>query len=171
LFSLVSSSSSVRSGHVGLESKTGCRYDAIFADNLEALKAALRIGQSESALTFQVPGVAGGGLRRINAKPRRLKLPIEQRFFYRQPIASVEFFASDPRIYDDAEQQATTALAETPTGLTWDLSWNLSWGTPGDSGSIFAVNAGTFPTPAVFRIDGPVTNPSIENITTGKRSG
>lgn len=148
--------------------------DAAFHANLLALKQAFAPGSPEAPLDFLIPGVTapGSGLaKRCNARPRRLALPVEQRFFYRQPIAVVELFATDPRLYNAIQQSASTGLATSPSGLVWNLVWNLSWGASSSSGSIFAANGGNFPTPPVFRIDGPVTNPSIENITTGEVLG
>jgi Siphovirus-type tail component, C-terminal domain len=142
--------------------------DTAFQAAIDALKLAFAPGSPEASLVLQVPGIAGGGQRRINARPRKLALPVDvDRFFYRQPTCIIQLDATDPRIYDDALQSVATSLAATPTGHTWNNTWNLSWGTAGVSGSIFANNAGTFPTPPAFRIDGPVTNPSIENITSG----
>jgi hypothetical protein len=142
--------------------------DPSFQAAVDALKAAFAPGNPEAALVLLVPGIAGGGQRRLNVRPRKLDLPVDvDRFFYRQPIAQVQLDATDPRIYDDTQQSVVTPLAATPTGHTWNNTWNLSWGTAGVSGSIFATNTGTFPTPPTFRIDGPVTNPSIENTTYG----
>ena len=147
--------------------------DADFASRMAALKLALSPGGSEAPLSFKIPGVAGGGVRRMNARPRKLALPItvERYLLGRMPRAVVLFEATDPRLYDDSQSSASTALAATPSGHTWNNTWNLSWGSSGTSGSIFAINSGTFPTPPLFRIDGPVTNPSIENITTGETLG
>jgi hypothetical protein len=54
-------------------------------------------------------------------------------------------------------------------GLTWNLSWNLNWGGASTGNSFTATNGGTFTTPFTVRFDGPVTNPSIENVTTGEK--
>jgi hypothetical protein len=143
--------------------------DSDFNVQLATLKQALSPGSAEAPLTFKVPGVAGGGIRRLNARPRKLNLPVEQKFFYRQPIASVEFFATDPRLYDDVQQSQAVGLAAGVAGHTWNQTWNMNWGGASTSSSIFAVNSGTFPTPPTFRIDGPVTNPSIENVATGQK--
>jgi Phage tail protein len=143
--------------------------DATFASAVGTLKQALSPGSDEAPLTFKVPGVAGGGIRRLNGRPRKLALPVEEKFFYRQPIASVEFFATDPRLYDDAQQSQAVGLAAGVAGHTWNNTWNWSWGGASTSTSIFAVNAGTFATPFVVRFDGPVTNPSIENVATGEK--
>jgi hypothetical protein len=144
--------------------------DATFQTNIDALKAALAPGSDEAVLAFQVPGVAGGGVRRLNARPRKLNLPIEvNRFFYRMPIAAVEFFATDPRIYDDTEQSLSTGLEASVAGLSWNLTWNLNWGGSSTGNSFNATNSGTFSTPFTVRFDGPVTNPIIENVTTGEK--
>lgn len=144
--------------------------DAAFLANMNALKLALAPGSPEAPFSFQVPGVAGGGTRRVNARPRKLALPVERdRFFYRMPVATVQLNATDPRIYDDLQQSQNVGLAAGVAGHAWDNTWNFSWGGATTSTSIFAVNAGTFPTPFVVRFDGPVTNPSIENVGTGDR--
>ena len=142
--------------------------DADFQGNVNTLKAALAPGGPEQTLSFLIPGVTAAGFpKQVTVRPRKLAVPVEERWFYRMPIATVEWFATDPRLYDVFQQSVVTPLAATPSGHTWNNTWNLSWGTAGVSGSIFANNAGTFPTPPSFRIDGPVTNPSVENITDG----
>jgi Siphovirus-type tail component, C-terminal domain len=143
--------------------------DTDFNVQVAALKQALSPGSVESPLTFKVPGVAGGGIRRLNVRPRKLALPVETKFYYRQPVASVEFFATDPRIYDDTQQSLATGLVASVAGLTWNLSWNLNWGGASTGNSFTATNGGTFSTPFTVRFDGPVTNPSVENVTTGEK--
>lgn len=145
--------------------------DADFATNLEELKLALAPGEVEQALRFAIPGVAVGGQRRVDARPRRLALPIEDRFFYRQPIVTVELFATDPRIYDDAEQTIATTLPSAGGGLTFPATFPLLFGAVAVGGSIFANNVGNFPAPWTARIDGPCSNPSIENVATGEKLG
>lgn len=143
--------------------------DAAFQANLDALKAALVPGNAEAALSFKVPGVAGGGVRIMNVRPRKMALPIETRFLYRLPKVAVEFFATDPRLYDIVQQNPSTGLNLSVIGRpSGNFSWNLSWGGPSTSNIVQATNAGTFVTPCVIKIDGPVTNPQVENVTAGK---
>ncbi|MEU0719044.1 hypothetical protein ABZ498_17935 [Streptomyces lavendulocolor] len=47
------------------------------------------------------------------------------------------------------------------------LSWPLNFGTPGSTGRLSVVNAGTAETHPVVEFRGPVTAPSLTNITTG----
>lgn len=134
-----------------------------------ALKAALVPGAAEAPLTFQLPGVAGGGVRRINARPRRLSLPVDfAHAISRTVLALVGFDACDPRIYDETATTLTTGLAASVAGLSWPLAWNLNWGGASVGNSVIATNIGSFSTPWTARIDGPVTNPSVENVTTGQ---
>lgn len=143
--------------------------DTAFQTNVDALDLALQPGNPEGVLTFKIPGVAGGGVRRMYARPRKIALPIEQSFYYRLPIASVEFFATDPRIYDNTEQSPSVSLAVSVSGRpSGNFVWNLTWGGPSTSNVIQAVNSGTFSAPCVIRFNGPVTNPQVENITAGK---
>jgi hypothetical protein len=47
------------------------------------------------------------------------------------------------------------------------LAWPLNFGTPGSTGRMSAVNTGTAETHPVVEFRGPVTAPSLTNITTG----
>jgi hypothetical protein len=142
--------------------------DAAFADNVHDLGLALAPGEDEAPLVFQLPGVAGGGLRRLYCRPRRRSLPVGLEFFYRMPLAVVEFFATDPRLYDNTESEGLSSLPSAGGGLNFDAAFPIVFGALSTGGTINATNAGTFPTSPTFRIDGPVTNPRIENVTTGQ---
>jgi hypothetical protein len=140
-----------------------------FATNLTALKTAFAPGSAEQALSFKVPGVAGGGTRLLYARSRKLALPLETSFYFGMPIASVEFFATDPRIYDTSQQAPSTGLTASVAGRpSGNFVWNLTWGGASTSNIIVANNVGSFTTPCVIRFDGPVTNPQVENVTQGK---
>jgi hypothetical protein len=146
--------------------------DATFQANLNTLKAAFTPGSAEQVAQFQVPGIcAAGSPRQFSARPRKLALPIEQRFLYRQPIATVELFATDPRIYDATQQTQTVGLPSAGGGLTFNATFNLVFGAVSTGGTINAVNAGNFAAPWTARIDGPCTNPSIQNVGTGETLG
>jgi Siphovirus-type tail component, C-terminal domain len=142
--------------------------DAAFQLAMDALGLALTPGSPESLLTFKIPGVAGGGDRQLSVRPRKLNLPIEERYLYSQPTANVLFEATDPRLYDSILQAPSVGLTVSVSGLVWNLTWNLDWGGPSVSNTVQAVNSGSFSTPAIIRFNGPVTNPQIENVTAGK---
>lgn len=133
-----------------------------------ALMSAFAGGHPEVPFVFEVPGVAGGGERRINVRPRRARFRADIGYGAGMSKDTFQLFATDPRIYDNAESfRILTLPAASGTGLTWPLTWPLSWGIA-QSDSQFITNDGNFDAPVSIRIDGPVLNPRIENLTLGK---
>lgn len=143
--------------------------DTSFAAALDALLAATRIGRAELPLTFRIPGVAGGGDRLVYARPRKRELLLDpERMAARVPEIVLQLVATDPRLYDATEGTGLSTLPTAGGGLEFPLDFDLTFGAVSTGGTITAVNVGTFPTSPTFRIDGPITNPRIENVTAGK---
>ncbi len=146
--------------------------DAETVEELNTVLATLleitRPGLEETPLSLQVPGVAGGGVRRINVRPRRRQVPINLDFYYGLPMVTVEFVATDPRIYDGTPWQVNTALPSGDGGLYFPAVAPFTFSASSESGDVNAQNDGTFPVSPVIRIDGPVDSPTIENLTAGK---
>ncbi|MFZ3471469.1 phage distal tail protein [Streptomyces sp. 2.9] len=96
---------------------------------------------------------------------------------YRQGVivgAALQWEATDPRRYGIHEQEATTALPQPEAGLSWHtdpgpehLAEPLDFGTPGSTGTLIADNGGDADTHPVITFRGPVSRPSLTNITTG----
>jgi len=144
--------------------------EATWEANLDTLKQAFRVDSTsgEEALVFQVPGVAGGGKRRINCRPRAVAVVHDLDWYYNIPIPVVRMEATSPYILDDTEQTVTSPiLSATSSGLTWPLTWPLNWGTVSAS-SFVATNTGTQAADWCARIPGPVTNPKLEHIGQSK---
>ncbi len=81
----------------------------------------------------------------------------------------VSLFAPDPRFYSDT--LSTGAYDPTDSGeggLDFNLDFELVFNGAGGAARLSAVNEGTVPTPPTFTITGPVTNPIIDNDTTGE---
>lgn len=132
---------------------------------LDALRLVTSPRQTEAPLVFQLPGLDP---LRIYCRPRRRAIPSGRGLFVGHAEAAIEFAASDPRIYDNAEQTASVGIEAGSGGLEFPLEFPIVFGTAGTSNTIDAVNAGTFESRPLARIDGPATNPSIENLTTGQ---
>lgn len=143
--------------------------DTTWEARVDAFASAFRPGlDDEAALVFQVPGIAGGGERRVYVRTSRRDLPVDQAWALRESRAAVELVATDPRIYDETQQSDSVGLPTATGG--WSFPWSFDWsfGGGGIGGTIFANNAGTFPAPLTVRFDGPVTDPRITNVTLGQ---
>lgn len=146
----------------------------VLADTTEDLNTTMttlldvtRPGLDESPLTVKIPGLAGGGKRRLNVRPRRRQVPVDLDFFYGLPIVTVEFVATDPRIYDATPWRLQTALPSGNGGLEFAADSPLYFNASTETGDVGAENEGTFPVAPVIRIDGPVTNPSVTHLEKG----
>ncbi|MEV7777796.1 hypothetical protein [Kitasatospora sp. NPDC088351] len=104
---------------------------------------------------------------------------------------SLQFEATDPRRYSLTEQHADTGLPIDEQGLDWHLDaaaergldWHLAtppggapptedgitFGSGGSTGILTATNAGKAPAPAVLVFTGPVEQPSLVDLRTGRR--
>lgn len=139
-----------------------------FYNAVNALRDAFAPAGAEMPLSFWLNGIADNAAARVNCRPRRMSLPMASDWWAGVATADIELFATDPLIYSDTLFSQTTTLPTSPTGLVWNLTWPLNWGGTSAAGSIFANNVGNFAASAVIRIDGPVTNPRVENVTAGK---
>lgn len=140
------------------------------ATNLKAMldslaNAGSSIGQTEVPLVFQLPGY---GKRRVNARFRRRSFNVNMDYFFglAQGVA-LEFHATDPRIYDNTLSTAALTLPSVSGGLGWPVSWPLGWGSA-VGGLVNVTNAGTFATRPVITFIGPLTAPSVQNVTAGQ---
>ena len=135
---------------------------------LATLGAAFQSEAAESVIAFQVPGIAGGVKAQVSGRVRRRDVPVGLEFAYGMAQASFEVVCSDPRIYSQVENTDNVGLATSGGGLTFNASPNFTFGATSTGGTLNISNAGNFDAPVSFRIDGPITNPIIESVTTGK---
>ncbi len=134
------------------------------------LQAAFVGGGTEAPVRFQIPGIAGGGVRRINARPKSFVTSADRRIRQSIPRFAAELKATDPRIYDDVETTVQTVLASTSGGVSFPVTFPAVFGQT-TSGVIGVTNEGNFATGARFIMTGPVVNPTIVNLTTGDELG
>lgn len=132
------------------------------------LQTALAPTTDASPLHFQIPGVATGVKAFVSCRARRVSAPIDLDFFYRIPVWVIEFFATDPLVYSAIEYSYVSNLPSGGGGLNFNAEPDFTFGAVSVGGTILATNAGTFNSSPTFRIDGPVTDPRIENVTTGQ---
>lgn len=116
--------------------------------------------------------------------PLYVKAPgVGERFLYVKPLgvrydwtalrrrgqADIQFkaFAEDPRIYDSQSTPAQINLGATVfTGRSYNKSFNFGYGgVSTTSDGVYVTVGGNRPTPPLFVITGPATNPQIVNDT------
>lgn len=120
-------------------------------------------------LQFTIPGVAGGVAARLNLRPRKLSAPYQVGTIGGRAVqVAVELYATDPLIYSDSETVANILLASGSSGMTFNLTFDLTFGAAISYGSAILTNQGSALAPVVIRINGPVTNPTVRNVTTGQ---
>lgn len=79
----------------------------------------------------------------------------------------VSLFCRDPRLYADLTSGAYDPTDAGSGGLVFPLGFPLVFGASGVSGALQVENAGNVSTPPVLVVTGPVTNPILDNDTTG----
>lgn len=133
---------------------------------LDSLKANWAPSRSQIQLFFKSPSV---NERFLWVKP--LGVNYDWTTARRLGICEVQFscFAEDPRIYDNSLLSSTIHLGATVfTGFGFSLGFPFGFGgTSSTTDQAFLNVAGNRPTPPVFVITGPISNPRILNDTTG----
>ena len=145
--------------------------------NLNLLQSAL-IPQSSGVglLQFQIPY---NNLQRVYARVRRRAVRIDPDFTYGRAIVTYEFFAPDPRRYDDTLQNTDLIGGAATTGRTYNRVYTttaspgsypntagMSFGGGSSANNLIANNGNTTTYPSIT-ITGPATNPIVTNTTAG----
>jgi len=106
--------------------------------------------------------------RRYFGRPRRLSVDEgAATWHFGRVVARAEFVAMDPRGYSLAEQSVELSVPVFTGGLTFDLTFDMTFGT-GSSGSQIVSNGGNVDTYPTLTLNGPLVQPSVENVTTGE---
>ena len=137
------------------------------AARMDALSARWQPPRGPAAtktLTVELPGV---GPRILNGRPRRLAFGTAQ-LKAGVVTATAEFAAADPRLYEAIARTGTAGLPIVSGGRTYNRIYPLTYGALGLTGAVLAMNVGNYPTRPLAIITGPVTNPRLQNVTTGE---
>lgn len=135
-------------------------------DYLDDLKANFAPATTLQNFYFKVPGQVE---RVLFVKPLGCRYDWDE--LRRTGQAAIQFsvFAEDPRIYDSALLSATVPLgAQVFTGFGFNFGFDFGFGgTSTTTDQVTIIIGGNRPTPPIFEIIGPVTNPRILNDVTG----
>ncbi len=103
---------------------------------------------------------------------RRASISRDENTEWNPYILVVELVASDPVIYEDTLNTSTLTPFTAAAGLSYSVTYPKVYGA-GGSGGVVLNNTGVWETWPTLKVNGPttgtLTDPSIENVTTGKK--
>jgi hypothetical protein len=129
-----------------------------------AFNRAMVTGLTDLPLGLEVPGVAGGRPVQLTGRVAKRGL-VQTRDVSVAQVARpvVQFWCTDPLIYDATETVLSTTVADTSgIGEAWPFVWPIDWGGSSSGGTVTAVNAGDFWAPWSATLYGPLVSPRIE---------
>ncbi len=117
-------------------------------------------------LMFLQPGWANP--RQILCRPTSGQYPIDVSYQANNVPIPIELTGPIPTIFDSVVSSNGPVGLPSPTaGATFPITFNMTFGAS-TGGILTATNTGTTPTPPVFTITGPCTNPSVTLVSTGE---
>lgn len=134
---------------------------------LDSLKANWGPGSTQVPLYVKAPGVTE---RMLYVKPLGLKYNWATSRRTGQIDVQFGAYAEDPRIYDAVQVEQTLSLGATIyTGFGFNIGFNFGFGGISTTTDAYLVTpGGNRPTPPLFIINGPVSDPRILNDTVSK---
>jgi Phage tail protein len=123
-------------------------------------------GQTESLLWMSFPNLP---LLVCSARVRKRAISIDLPWsvdtgFVKAAVVSLH--CTDPRVYSGTTA-TTVNLPTPPGGMTFPATFPLAFGGGSTAGVITCNNTGNIEMRPIITITGPVTNPTVENATTG----
>ena len=146
-----------------IQLKLGLRGET--PDDLRAISLALRNATQPQAQPMPLQFLDQDIL--VWAKVRKRSIPYDAEYLWRLGDAALELYCADPYLYGLAEKSTSTTAYSPAAGRTYNLTFPRAYGAAGTSGRVTTVNDGASPAYPVLRLDGPVANPTIEQVTTG----
>ena len=145
-------------------------FGTTVANRRTLLKAFQPQVDSESPFVLTLPGETA---QRISCRPQRAVSRID--IFSELGLARfvIELVASDPAIYDDLGESRTLIVFASSAGLSYPVTYPKAYGAGGSGAGTILNNLGDWETWPTLKINGPssgnLTNPIVENVTTGKK--
>ena len=143
---------------------------AFTANRRSFAKAFQPLVDAESPFVFTLPDETA---KRVNCRPRNAASPIAVNTEFGIARFIVELPASDPAIYDDAVSSDSLNPFAPSAGLSYPVTYPKAYGAGGSGAGTVVVNAGDWETWPTLKINGPtsgtITDPILENVTTGKK--
>ena len=104
---------------------------------------------------------------------RRASVSRDRTTEFNPHILLVELVASDPAIYTDALSTVALSVFAPSAGLSYPVTYPKAYGAGGSGAGTIVDNTGDWETWPTLTINGPtsgtLTDPTVENVTTGKK--
>lgn len=135
-------------------------------ENLNTAQQALLPQTSGTTpLYFKIPGSTASE-QFINARVRGLRTTIDPNYTYGWIASQLELFCPDPKYYN-SNQQVASIIYGNNLGRAYDRTYDLDYGGGTAYRATTVNNAGWATTYPLITLNGPITNPSLGNLTTG----
>lgn len=137
---------------------------------LAALKAAFTIPLGTEELTIVVRTRSDMKVAFGTVVARAI--PMDYAYSYYGANVTIQFECSDPRLYSIGENTVFISMPDdSEDGLDYPLVYPLDYGIQSFTSDLNITNNGNAPSPVILRYYGPVTNPVLQNTTTGQELG
>jgi hypothetical protein len=132
-------------------------------DDIAALQYAFMDREGLYPLVFQLHD---GIKKRIYCRVRRRHMTLDTDAARGDYVNEVMFWAPDPRVYENDDNSSSTGPQTTGAGFGFPMDFTISFGAS-TSGAATCTNSGNIETRPVVTLTGPMSNPSVANLTTG----
>jgi hypothetical protein len=133
--------------------------------NYNLLQTAL-LPQTSGTTPLQFQLSLAGSLQLVNARVRANRTLVDPDYTFGFIKSQYTFFCPDPRYYDNTLQTASLAVSNA-LGRTYNRIYNLVYGYGSSGASTTVTNNGWATTYPTITLNGPITNPTVGNSTTG----
>ena len=138
--------------------------DAEMASLLDGLRDTLTVGPV-GTLAWRH---SGEEIRFVYARCRRRSIPVNHRRSVLSAVWAAQFVAVDPLVYSASQDTDSTTRTAEGSGFAVPVTPPFTLGAS-TSGSVRVTNAGSVAAPWTGRMEGPLTDPVITNLSTGER--
>jgi phage-related protein len=102
----------------------------------------------------------------INARVRGVKTTIDPNYTYGMITSQIEFFCPFPFYFNNVSRTASLAISN-PLGRTYNRTYNLVYGGGSYATTTAVTNDGWATSYPTITLNGPITNPTLGNVTQG----
>jgi hypothetical protein len=140
---------------INMTTRVDAATQAELVASLMAMSGALVIRDDELPLTFRVSDEVPE--MRVYCRPRRRSIPLPQHHAHGNAQCVLQFVATDPRIYSEAEYSVAAAAPIAGDGLAFPFAFPFDFGDPASGSTVDLANAGTATAPWTAVVFGPCT--------------